>query len=52
MKSTLTEMKNILQGINSEVDETENQIKDLEGSRKHPIRTAKRKKNQKTMRIA
>ena len=30
MKATLTEMKNNLQGINSKVDEAENQISDLE----------------------
>ena len=30
MKDTLTEMKNNLQGINSKVDEAENQISDLE----------------------
>ena len=30
MKDTLTEMKNNLQGINSWVDEAENQIIDLE----------------------
>ena len=30
MKDTLTEMKNNLQGINSRVDEAENQISDLE----------------------
>ena len=30
MKTTITEMKNILQGINSKVDEAEDQIRDLE----------------------
>ena len=30
MKDTLTEMKNNLQVINSSVDETQNQISDLE----------------------
>ena len=30
MKDTLTEIKNNLQGINSRVDEAENQINDLE----------------------
>ena len=30
MKDTLTEMKNPLQGINSTVDEAENQISNLE----------------------
>ena len=29
MKNTLTEMKNTLQGINSGVDEAEDQIRDL-----------------------
>ena len=29
MKATLTEMKNNLQGINSKVDEAENQINDM-----------------------
>ena len=45
-------MKNILQGINSGVGEADNQIRDLEHKEeKHPIRTAKRKKNPKQMRI-
>ena len=30
MMITFTEMKNNLQGINNEVDETENKIKDLD----------------------
>ena len=32
MKNTLTKTKNALQGINSGVDEAEDQIRDLEGN--------------------
>ena len=45
-KDTLIEIKNNLQGINSRVDEAENQLNDLE-HKKAIIRTARRKKNQK-----
>ena len=47
MKDTLTEIKNNLQGNNSGVDETDNQINDLEHkeAKKQPIRTTRRKKN-------
>ena len=46
MKDTLIEIKNNLQGNNCRVDETENQINDLEHKKKkHSIRTARRKKN-------
>ena len=50
MKGTLTEIKNNLQGSNSRVDETENQINDLEHkeAKKQPIRTRRRKRIQKT----
>ena len=45
MKDTLIKIKN-LQGINSIVDEGENQISNLEYKKaiKHPIRMARRKK--------
>ena len=48
MKDTLIEMKNNLQGNNSRVDETENQINDLEHkeAKKPQIRT-RRKNNLK-----
>ena len=54
MKVSLSEIKKNLQGINSEGDEAENQINDLEHKeeKKHSIRTARRKKNLKTQRYA
>ena len=53
MKDTRIEIKNNLQGNNSKADEAENQINDLEHKeeKKHSIRTARRKKNQKKTRI-
>ena len=53
MKVSLSEIKKNLQGINSEEDEAENQINDLEHKeeKKHSIRTAIRKKNPKRMRM-
>ena len=52
MKDTLTEMKTNLQRINSRVDETENQINDLEHTeaKKPPSRTTKRKEDPKKRR--
>ena len=49
MKDTLIKINNNLQGINSRVDEAENQISNLEykEAKKHPLRTARRKKNPK-----
>ena len=49
MKETLIKIKNNLQGINSRVDEGENQINDLEHKeqKRHPIITARRKENPK-----
>ena len=46
-KFTLIEIKNNLQGNNSGVDETDNQINDLEHkeAKKQPIRKTRRKKN-------
>ena len=44
MKYTLTEMKTTLQGINSRVDEAEDQIWKIR-KQKIPTRTAKRKRN-------
>ena len=49
MKDTVIKIKNNLQGNNSKVDETENQISDLEhkeAKKTQPIRTT-RKKNLK-----
>ena len=40
-------MKSTLEGINSRLHEAEDQINDLEGSRKYPVRRAKRKKIKK-----
>ena len=53
MKDTLIEIKDNLQGNNSRVDEAENQINDLEHkeAKKQPLRTIRRKKNLKKMRI-
>ena len=53
MKDSLIEIKNHLQGNNSRVDEAENQINDLEHkeAKKQPIRTTRRKKNPKKVRI-
>ena len=51
MKDTLIEIKNNLQGINSGVDETENQINDLEHKEEKNIQTEwqeeKRKESKK-----
>ena len=51
MKVTLSEIKKNLQGINSGVDETENQINDLEHKEEKNIQTEwqeeKRKESQK-----
>ena len=49
MKNTITEMKNILEGINSRLNDTEEQISELE-DRAGEITAAeqkKRKKNEK-----
>ena len=53
MKDILIEVKNNLQRNNSRVDEAENQINDLEHkeAKKQPIRTTRRKKNPKKVRI-
>ena len=53
MKITLSEIKKNLQGINSEGDEAENQINDLEHKeeKKQLIRTRRRKENPKKIRI-
>ena len=53
MKETLIEIKNNLQGNNSRVDEAKNQINDLKHkeAKKQPIRTTRRKKNSKKMRL-
>ena len=49
VKGTHIKIKNNLQGIYSRVDETENQINDLEykEAKKQPITTTRRKKNPK-----
>ena len=49
MKDTLTETKNILQGINSRVDEAENQISNLEHKEaiNNHLEKQEDKKNQK-----
>ena len=49
MKDTLIEIKNNVQGNNSRVVETENQINDVEHKeeKKQPIKTTRRKKNPK-----
>ena len=49
MKETLTEIKNNLQGINSRVDETKNQISDLEHKevRNNQLEQQEGKKNKK-----
>ena len=46
MKSTVSEIKTNVWGINSKVGEAENQANDLEHKeeKKHSIRTARRKK--------
>ena len=49
IKVTLSEIKKHLQGINSGVDEAENQINDLE-HKEEKIRTARREKNPKETR--
>ena len=52
MKHSLTEIKNNLQEYNSRVDEGQNQINDLECKEEtKTIRTIRRKKNAKTMRV-
>ena len=47
MKETLIEIKNNLQGINSRVDETENQSNDLEHKEEKDIQSFSNKKNPK-----
>ena len=47
MKATLTEIKNNLQGNNSRVDETENQINDLEHKEAKSNQNNKKKKQSK-----
>ena len=52
MKDTLIEIKNNLQGNNSRVDESENQINDLEHKEaKNSQQNKKKKKESKKMRI-
>ena len=53
IKDTLTEMKKNVHGINNREDEAENQISNLEEkeAKKQPVRTARRKKNPKKMRM-
>ena len=52
MKSTLIEIKNNLQGNNSRVDETKNQINDLEHKEtKNKQSEQQEKKNLKKMRV-
>ena len=43
-KETLTEIKNSLQGINSSVDEAENQVNDLEHKEAKDIQTVQQEK--------
>ena len=49
MKDILIEIKKNLQGINNRVNKAKNHISDLDHkeAKKQPIRTARRKKNQK-----
>ena len=49
MKDALIEIKNNVQGVNSRMDEAENQINDLKHkeAKKQPIRTTTRKRNPK-----
>ena len=49
MEDTLVKIKNNLQGINSRVDESKNLINNLDykEEKKHLVRTARGKKNQK-----
>ena len=42
MKNTVSEKNNTLEGINSRLDEAEDEISDLEDKRKHPSRTGKK----------
>ena len=43
MKDTISEMKNTVEGINSKLDESENQIRDLEGKQqKAPNQNSKK----------
>ena len=53
MTNTITEMKNMLEDINSRLDKAENQISDLEDKvAEHTIRSKKKKKkNYPQMRI-
>ena len=51
MKNTLTEMQNTLQGINSRVDEAENQIRDLMDKETENTQTAERKQHKKKSRV-
>ena len=43
MRNILTEMKTILQGINSGADEAEDQIRDLEGKKPENIQSEQQK---------
>ena len=53
MKNAISKIKNTLKGINSRLDEAEDQISHLEDKvgKKHPIRAAKKKKECLKMRI-
>ena len=52
MEETLIETKNILQGINSRVNEAKNQINDLDiRKQKTTMQNNKKKKESKNMRI-
>ena len=51
MKVTLSEIKKKLQGINSGMDEAENQINDLEHKKKTLNLNSKKKKESKEMRV-
>ena len=44
MKNTITEMKNILQGINTRVDEAEDQLSNLEDKGKENYQNNTKKK--------
>ena len=51
MKNTITEMKNMLKGINSRLNDSEEWISELENSRgKHYHWTEKRKRNEDSLR--
>ena len=51
MKDTLTEIKNNVQGINSRVDEAENQISDLEYKEVKNTQSGQKKNPPPQMRI-